>query len=270
LNELTKRILFAVPAAILFIWLAWLGGIYFNAFMGLLAAGTTWEVWRLLKNAGRPSFFVSSFAIAAILWFNAFLSTAFIVGFGSAVILITILSVFTRDQDLSKQWISTLFCGLYAALGFYMAVMVRDLGVEQQGFWLIVALFFMIWGNDVFAYFGGKSFGKRKLAPNVSPNKTWEGFGFGVFGAVTGALIVWAAAPEFPMSLLQILPAALIVSITGPVGDLTESRLKRLAGMKDSSALLPGHGGLFDRFDAMILSAPFVYIYFYFITVVLN
>lgn len=262
MSELTKRIVFAVPAAAFFIWLAWLGGIYFNTLMGLLAVGTTWEVWRLLKQAGYPALLISSYALAVVLWFNAFLSTFFILGFGSAVILITILSLCTREVTLSRQWISTLFCGLYASLGFYLAVLVRDLGVEQQGFWLILALFFMIWGNDIFAYFGGKTFGKRKLAPNISPNKTWEGFGFGILGAAVGASIVWIVAPGFPLSLFQLLPAAMIVSITGPVGDLSESRLKRFAGMKDSSGLLPGHGGLFDRFDAMILTVPFLYFYF--------
>jgi len=262
LSELTKRILFAVPAAILFIWLAWMGGIYFNAVMALLAAGTIWEVGRLLDRSGRAVFLPGSYLIAGIIWFAAELPDLILTGAIALVVLISLAAFILSKKSWSGKWLATLFCAVYTTLGYYLAAAVRDLGMGQEGFWLILALFFMIWGNDVFAYFGGKNFGKRKLAPNISPNKTWEGFWFGFLGACTGAMIAWFAVDSFPMTLLQLLPAALLTSITGPVGDLLESSMKRRAGMKDSSALLPGHGGLFDRFDALILTAPFIYFYF--------
>jgi phosphatidate cytidylyltransferase len=262
LTELTKRILFAVPAATLFISLAWIGGIYFNAVMALLAAGTIWEVVRLLKQSGRAVFLPGSYLLAGVVWFAAHLPDLVLFGGIAGVILITLVSFFTTESNWSQAWLSTLFCAIYTTLGYYLAAGVRDLGTGQEGFWLILALFLMIWGNDVFAYFGGKTFGKRKLAPNISPNKTWEGFWFGFLGACTGAFIAWFAVKSFPLTFLQLMPAAIITSITGPVGDLLESSMKRRAGMKDSSSLLPGHGGLFDRFDALILTAPFIYFYF--------
>ncbi|WP_158607369.1 phosphatidate cytidylyltransferase [Rhodohalobacter sp. SW132] len=264
MSELTKRILFAVPAATLFIWLAWMGGIYFNTIMALLALGTVWEVDRLMKNAGFGGFFGVSVAIAALLWFSSSLPSLVVLAGFLAAIIPLIAFLFKKYHGFGYQWISMLFCGLYAPIGYLMVVHVRELGVDTQGFWLILSLFFMIWGNDIFAYFIGRSFGKNKLAPNVSPNKSWEGFWGGFLGAATGALIAWGIAADFPLTLVELLPAAVVVSITGPLGDLTESRLKRLAGMKDSSSLLPGHGGLFDRFDAMILTAPFLFFYFTF------
>jgi len=262
LTELTKRILFAVPAATLFIWLAWLGGVYFNAVMGLLAAGTIWEVGRLLKRSGRDLFLPASYLIAGAIWFAGDLPDTVLIGFVAVLTLGTVAAFMFTKSGWSGKWLSTLFCAVYTTLGYYLAAGVRELGTGQDGFWLILALFLMIWGNDVFAYFGGKNFGRRKLAPDISPNKTWEGFWFGFLGACTGAAIAWFMVEAFPITLLQLLPAALIASVTGPAGDLLESSMKRRAGMKDSSALLPGHGGLFDRFDAMILSAPFIYFYF--------
>lgn len=266
MTELTKRILFAIPAAIIFIGFAWLGGIYFNAVMALLAIGTVWEIDRLMKNAGFPGFFLLSIIFAALLWLYPLLPPIAIVLTAAAAVLPALVLILPGKSAFGQRWLSMLFCAFYAPMGFLMAVLVREMGMDAEGFWLLLALFFMIWGNDIFAYFGGKTFGKRKMAPNISPNKTWEGFGFGALGAIAGALIAWVIADTFPASitLMQLITAAIIVSITGPMGDLLESRLKRIAGVKDSSALLPGHGGLFDRFDALILTAPFLYFYFSF------
>jgi phosphatidate cytidylyltransferase len=261
LSELTKRILFAVPAAAIFIVLAWLGGIYFNAIMAVLAAGTLWEVGRLLEKSGHGVHMQISFLLAAIVWIAEKLPELALVVIGIAVVIGTATGL-VGSYPWSQKWINTLFCGLYTTLGYKMAAEVRDLGVGQEGFWLILALFLMIWGNDVFAYFGGKTFGRRKLAPKISPNKTWEGFGSGILGACIGAGIAWIAVEQFPITISELMPAALIVSITGPIGDLLESSMKRRADMKDSSSLIPGHGGLFDRFDALILTAPFIYFYF--------
>lgn len=230
--------------------------------MGLLATGTIWEVSRMLKRSGHPAFLSGSLFLAGILWFSEDLNGYFLMGFGVTAVLLTLAAIIRRNNEWSQKWLSTLFSAIYITLGYYLAAGLRDMGTGQDGFWLILALFLMVWGNDVFAYFGGKAFGKRKLAPSISPNKTWEGFWFGFLGACTGALIALSAIQAFPLTLYQLLPAAIITSITGPAGDLIESSMKRRADMKDSSSLLPGHGGLFDRFDALILTAPFLYFYF--------
>lgn len=232
--------------------------------MAILAIGTIWEIDRLMKNAGFPGFFIISIVLASILWSFPFLPSLVIILTTIGAVLPAVALIMPGSNNFGRRWMSTLFCAIYAPLGFLMAVYVREMGGNAEGFWLLLALLFMIWGNDIFAYFGGKSFGKRKMAPNISPNKTWEGFGFGAFGSIAGAILAALMADAFPSSItfIHLVPAALIVAITGPLGDLLESRLKRIAGVKDSSSLLPGHGGLFDRFDAMILTAPFLYFYF--------
>jgi len=123
---------------------------------------------------------------------------------------------------------------------------------------LVLCFFLLIWSNDVFAYFIGRKFGKTALAKTISPNKTIEGF----LGGFVGSLLVGLLAKFiFPEIGWHFLPIALIVGITGPVGDLFESALKRKGDIKDSGKILPGHGGILDRFDAAIMAAPFVFLY---------
>lgn len=262
MSELTKRVLFAVPAALLLLGTMLIGGIYFELIVGAIAAFTLWEIHRLVVASNSPDIYWVSWLIALSIWFSVRLPEMMVLGIGVIVTLITLWIFFSRNVEFSRRWLSTLFCGVYAPLGFLMLVRIRNLGVEPEGFWLALSILLMIWGNDVFAYFGGKKFGKTPLAPKVSPNKTWEGFFFGFLGAGVGLMIAYGLAAPFPVDLLIILPVIIIASIFGPVGDLLESRLKRLAGVKDSSNLLPGHGGFFDRFDALILSTPFLYFYF--------
>ena len=121
-------------------------------------------------------------------------------------------------------------------------------------------LFFLIWGADVGAYFSGRTFGKHKLAPKVSPGKSWEGFWGGlVFAVAIAALMVsWLGKPVLnsPDGILFILSCAFIVMIS-VLGDLVESMFKRNRGIKDSSHLLPGHGGILDRVDSLLSAGPF-------------
>jgi len=118
----------------------------------------------------------------------------------------------------------------------------------------VFCLILFIWAADTGAYFAGKNFGKRKLAPSISPGKTWEGW---AGGAALTLATGWAAGyflPDIPLS--HRLVAAGVVAVFGPLGDLAESMLKRSAGVKDSGTFLPGHGGLLDRFDAFLLVLP--------------
>jgi phosphatidate cytidylyltransferase len=117
-------------------------------------------------------------------------------------------------------------------------------------------LFFMlllVWAADVGAYFAGRAFGRRKLAPRVSPNKTWEGFAGGV---ALAALVAAGGAFYFRVAAPGLLALALAVVLASVVGDLTESMMKRAAGLKDSGKLLPGHGGILDRIDSITASVP--------------
>lgn len=123
---------------------------------------------------------------------------------------------------------------------------------------LIIGIFILIWVNDSFAYLVGKSIGKNKLFPSVSPKKTIEGFIGGIIFALAAAYLLYKNTTD--LTLIQWEVLALVVVISGNLGDLVESKFKRLAGVKDSGAVLPGHGGLLDRLDSLVFSAPFAYL----------
>lgn len=127
---------------------------------------------------------------------------------------------------------------------------------EPLGNWLIMAVMVLVWGADIGAYFSGRAFGKRKLAPQVSPGKSWEG----VYGGLALSLVITAIVGfvrdwSFAQMLMGLIGAAVIVFIS-VVGDLTESMFKRQSGIKDSSNLLPGHGGVLDRIDSLTAAIP--------------
>ncbi len=263
MSELAKRVLVGVPAAAFFIWLLWLGGAAFQIAIFAILLLTVWEVHRMMQHTGFSDYFPISLVFVLLVWNPDFMPQWLNISIAAAATLLTVIAVISKHSETSVRWLSTLFTGVYPAVGFVMLVNIRELGTTIEGFWLTMTLMLMIWGNDVFAYFGGKTFGKHKLAPKISPKKTWEGFGFGFLGAAVGFLIAFFSAESYPLELWALVPAVLIVSIAGPLGDISASRIKRIAGVKDSSSILPGHGGFFDRFDSMILSAPFVFFYFY-------
>lgn len=124
---------------------------------------------------------------------------------------------------------------------------------------IILGVFLLIWSSDSFAYLIGKNFGKRKLLQRISPNKTIAGFIGGFIACVIASIII---AEYFTvLSLTQWIVISILISIFGVLGDLIESMFKRQAGIKDSSNLIPGHGGFLDRFDSVIFAAPFIFIY---------
>jgi phosphatidate cytidylyltransferase len=126
--------------------------------------------------------------------------------------------------------------------------------------WVILA-FVVTWANDTFAYFAGLTFGRHKLSEKVSPKKTWEGFAGGAVGSLLGAAALqhWRLSAELPLFGALALGAG--GAVVGPLGDLVESLWKRAYGVKDSSRLIPGHGGLLDRIDALLFVAPWIYVF---------
>ena len=132
---------------------------------------------------------------------------------------------------------------------------------------IIISIFILIWTNDTFAYIVGKSMGKRKLFERVSPKKTIEGFIGGVLFAVVASYIIsrYYFDPKeyyFKKSVAIWMTIALIVGVFGTIGDLIESKFKRAAGVKDSGAIMPGHGGILDRLDSVIFVAPIIFLFY--------
>ena len=140
------------------------------------------------------------------------------------------------------------------------------LSAEENGPSLLVFLFFVVWTGDVVALYVGRAFGRRKLAPSISPNKTWEGSAGSVAGSLLITLLLIFLANvlarhdfdwlSYPGSAFRWLGLAFLLNVAAQVGDLIESAVKRGAGVKDSGKLLPGHGGILDRIDALLLAAP--------------
>lgn len=157
-------------------------------------------------------------------------------------------AVFYEWTKLVRGWGPAWYVGgfLYALAGALSLLWVRDR--SEDGVALVLWVFAIVWTTDIAAYFSGKAFGGAKLAPSISPNKTWAGFHGGIAGAtlVAGA---WALFMDLGFNALLLAP---VFSVAAQLGDLFESWMKRKAGVKDSGALLPGHGGIFDRLDGLL------------------
>ena len=260
MSELAKRIIVAVPAAAFFIWIVYLGGLSLDILFGLLTLLVIWELSRMFRKTGHTPYYSIVILVAALILLYNFIPPRILISFAALLALITIYALLS-DQAFARPWLASVFTGFYPSAGFLSVLLIRNSLDGIAGFWITVALLLMIWGNDVFAYFGGKSLGKHPLAPAISPKKTWEGFWFGFLGAAAGLAIVMFSTDMLPFTVLEAAPFILIVSVFGPLGDLLASRMKRISDVKDSSNLIPGHGGFFDRFDALILTAPFYYFY---------
>lgn len=169
-----------------------------------------------------------------------------------------------RPEDMPRAAMRSLWMigGLVyvGLLGSGWLVLMRD-AMGGQGRGLVLLAAFVTWMNDTFAYFGGKTMGRHRMYPAVSPNKTWEGSGWGMVGSIAGALGVRAVLlPEAP--LWSVLAFAITGGALAQAGDLVESIFKRAADVKDSASFLPGHGGFLDRIDAFLFVLPWTLAWF--------
>lgn len=235
-----------------------LEGTGFALFIGAVVSLGAWE-WARLAGFEAQSVRVGYAAVVALLSAVLYLlpgSAPWLLVAALLWWLIATWLVLTYPES-SAHWdnvVTRLVIGLLILLPAWQGLML----IKQwpSGNWLILAVMVLVWGADIGAYFAGKALGKRKLAPKVSPGKSWEGF----IGGLATSLVVtlgvglyhgWAGA-QFVMALI----GAAVVVAASVVGDLTESMFKRKAGIKDSSQLLPGHGGVLDRIDSLTAAIP--------------
>ena len=153
----------------------------------------------------------------------------------------------------------TVFGVLYTSLMLCAIVMIRDAALPGWGAAILtIGVMLSVWANDSFAYLVGSRFGRHPLVPKISPKKSWEG----LVGGILGSVLIWlvlALIPQTHVTWQVALVAGVACGITGVVGDLVESRIKRGAGVKDSGNIMPGHGGLLDRSDSMLFVAITAY-----------
>ena len=161
----------------------------------------------------------------------------------------------TPLANLGATLLGVLYVAVPLSLLLYVPVLAGD-GVWRPE--TVLCYIFIIWANDVFAYLVGMTFGRHRLCERLSPKKSWEGFFGGLAGAVATGL---AAAYALDANYWVWGGLALVAALSGVAGDLVESMFKREAGVKDSGQVIPGHGGVLDRFDALLLSAPYVFLY---------
>jgi phosphatidate cytidylyltransferase len=178
----------------------------------------------------------------------------------SAIVMMAVffgIEVFGKNTDLSVERISTSFLGsFFIPLSLVHMVYIRNLSCGME---LMFFIFIVVWVLDTAAYAFGKVFGKHKLAKNVSPKKTVEGAVAGVIFGVLTAIICRYIFMQSIFTLREALIFGLVISITGQFSDLAESLIKRDGNIKDSGKIIPGHGGVFDRFDSYIFATPVMY-----------
>ncbi|WP_213876891.1 phosphatidate cytidylyltransferase [Pseudomonas sp. dw_358] len=235
-----------------------LSGAGFALFIGLVVTLGAWEWARLSGLEGEVARVVFALAVAVLLSFlyhspslAPWLLTAAVVWWGLATgLVVTYPRTAARWGGLPGK----LLIGLLVLLPAWQGLVL----IKQWplGNWLIMAIMVLVWGADIGAYFSGKAFGRRKLAPEVSPGKSWEGFIGGMALCLVIALVVGLSRHWTARELVLGLIATAIVVAISVVGDLTESMFKRRAGIKDSSNLLPGHGGVLDRIDSLTAAIP--------------
>jgi phosphatidate cytidylyltransferase len=174
------------------------------------------------------------------------------------VLGLTVLTLFTRRPLVESLPSAGISSSALLLVAFPLSFAVRLHGIVSDGKWLLLFALAITWAADTTAYFVGRAMGKHPLAPHISPKKTWEGS----LGGILGSLIIGYIAKFFvPIPIPHLLAMAFVGNVAGQMGDLLESAYKRSAGVKDSGSLLPGHGGVLDRIDALILCSPVIWYY---------
>lgn len=259
-----QRIVTGVVAAALFIPFVVYGGVPFTLVVYALAAVAMYE---MLKMNGMSIFsvpgIISTLALFAILmpdhWamqMEEWISYSKIELLFIAVILLLVYSVLVKNTFTFEQVAFVILGALYIGLGFYYFIETR---LHESGLQYVIFALLVIWATDSGAYFVGRKIGKRKLWPEISPNKTVEGFVGGIVIAVIFAIIMQFIVP-FDKSWPVLIAVTIVASIFGQMGDLVESAIKRHFDVKDSGAILPGHGGILDRFDSLLFVLPLLHL----------
>ncbi len=270
-GQLARRVgvaLVGIPVAVA---LAYLGGYWLAALLAVIAGLAAWEFGVMHRRSGVGA----EPRVAALLALALVLSAA-LAPPGTFVVWATLLALVAGaalmlrtapESGPGQTVMTTLFAAAYAGVPLGMALWLRFLTGKGSD-WRGAAIFFLpiaaTWLGDTAAYFGGKALGRHKFAPLISPAKTWEGAitgflaatgGAWLFAALTAPLVRWTLGP------LELVGLGAVLATAGQVGDLFESRFKRDCRVKDSSNLLPGHGGFLDRLDSLLFVFPTAYAY---------
>lgn len=255
-----QRVITAIIALLIFIPIILVGGIWIDVFAAMLAAVAVSEIFMMKKQLLVSVDFLLAL-LATLTWtvpnsFFNFMPHRFTrPGIYFAIIMLMLTwTVLSKNKTTFDDVGVYTIASLYIGTGFHYLAAIRNmngiLGLAYIGY-----VFAVVWSTDTGAYMIGKAIGKHKLWPVISPNKTWEGSIGAVITAVIIAAIYVYAVPVLH-GRLDLIWGALLLSIVGQMGDLVESAYKRYYGVKDSGKILPGHGGILDRFDSTLFVLP--------------
>lgn len=267
---ISSLVLWGIMLAVIF-WLK--RPIWLYLFMNLVFARAVWEFYVICEAKGLRTYkvwgVIGTVALISGSWFFFRQSSRLELSydFDILILLIFTLGVFVRQfpQKLNPQGIETMAVTIFGLM--YVAwlgnFMTRINFISEQGRYFVMLLVVVTKFTDIGAYLIGSSIGRHKLIPRISPKKTWEGTIGGVVFAVGGAFLCRWIMPE-AMAVVTVTHAVvigLLLGIAAVIGDLAESLIKREAGVKDSSTILPGHGGCLDMVDSLLFTAPLMYVY---------
>lgn len=257
-----QRIVTGLFGGILFISLVYLGGLWYSLLVLLLALIGLFEFLRMahVQPFSFPGL-LSYVLLLSILWPDLVSASWPFFHFSYLLMPILLLLLFytvVRKNEFHIEHVALSIVGaLYIGYGFLYIAAYRN-GLDEHGFWLTILVLLGIWSTDSGAYFAGRAFGKNKLWPAISPNKTIEGAIGGLLAAFVVVLAVNAVKGVIPFN--QALAIACVIGLAAQMGDLVESAIKRHFGVKDSGQIFPGHGGVLDRFDSWLIVFPILYL----------
>jgi|SRR5690625_2508687 len=255
-----QRIITAFLALILFIPLTLYGDWPFSIFVYLIASIGLWELLRMKETQKYLFPTLLSIVMLWIILAPISISESFTWFNKSEIIMIFVLillsyTVLKKNKFTFDDAGFILLATLYVGMGFFYFLETRH---SINGLVTMLYALFIVWATDTGAYFFGKAFGKHKLWPKISPNKTVEGAVGGIILAVIIAIVFHLVHP-FNYTLVTIIGVTILASIFGQIGDLVESAFKRHFQVKDSGTILPGHGGILDRFDSIMFVFPLLH-----------
>lgn len=257
-----KRVYTAIVLApLIYAVIRYLPPIVFIVLLFAIGATALYEFYRLFFQERTNGVLIGiglltlTTLFASVYWQGASLEMLF---FGAAAALIVPLVTRENLQHHLIDSAVTLFGVVYIGVALCHLILVRSF---SQGESLVLFILLVTWATDTGAYYVGKTFGHHPLAPAISPKKTVEGLLGGLIFAVIAVYVCRSWIPHYELSMMSCLALGGLLTIAAVVGDLAESALKRSAGVKDSSRLLPGHGGMLDRIDSLLFTAPAFYYY---------
>jgi len=256
-REIRIRVLAGLVGGPIILIMTYLGLPTFVLIMSIIIGFSVWEFYTITEKQGcEPLKITGTLSTLIFSWSLAIFHGRYALPALAAVILIVLLeALFRRDPSNIVNVSITLSGFLYVSL-FNAFIFLRAM---PNGGWIVICVFVSIWICDTSAYFFGSRFGKHLLFKRISPAKTWEGGVAGLLAALLASSILLPLIDG--MNHIDAIVIGLIIGVAGPISDLVESLFKRDAGVKDSSSLIPGHGGMLDRFDSPLFIGPLILFY---------